>query len=101
MVPDALFVPRRLQEVIPTNIQGKSTHTQNKIERQLIFQPDSLRGGEDSQHGPGKTPLYIHLIFSAHIFCFNHTFLFGRYIRGLQMGTGPGSELGRKVIKMI
>ena len=37
MVPDALFVPRRLQEVIPTNIQGKSTHTQNKIERQRIL----------------------------------------------------------------
>ena len=47
MVPQALVVPGRLQEVIPTN-----THT-NKIERQLVFQPGSLTEGEDSQHGPG------------------------------------------------
>ena len=142
MVPQALVVPRKLQEVIPKSFKVIA-HTQKK-NNNLFYQPGSLRGGEDSQHGPGHrwqsaTPptfwvgqniricqdmlhsiFYISsslertldfamncstifIWFPLHTFSFNHTFLFGRYIRGLQMGTGPWikSELSRFVIKII
>ena len=51
MVPQALVVPRKLQEVIPKSFKVIA-HTQKK-NNNLFYQPGSLRGGEDSQHGPG------------------------------------------------
>ena len=142
MVPQALVVPRKLQEVIPKSFKVIA-HTQKKkttyFTNQAVWEEVKIANMDQAigDKAPRLPPsglgrilefamtcftLFLHFLFiganlrichelfhyiflisSAHIFCFNHTFLFGRYIRGLQMGTGPWikSELSKKVIKTI